>query len=685
MEKHALFVSKDVSLARKGCWIPGELLFLPHHIVFRFNTGLEHASATREIWICHPMVEHVAHKHGISGALKHSNVERGIQDSPRNAPLTNLDPCRASHLKLSCRDYTFYSFNFVDDDACVEAYNIFSKIAMSYKGNGSKFYANEYVKNTLEQRVQLDGWDLYKPQNEYSRLGLWDNKNWRATKLNNDYSFCPLYPLTFIIPSLISDTLLKHAGKFRLKQRVPAVVYRHRIGGNHNVIARCAQPLVGLRLQNRLIQDEKLVTEIFQEQARERASRAQHDDSGEDLSFAQQQPQRNILVDLRPITNAMAQHALGAGTENPEYYQINQSSQDSKRPSRTLVDRIFCNIDNIHVIRDASNKLTQILSDYDDCVLEKSSSDVLLQFQQRLHKTQWLHLLSVILQSVDRITKSVHFNNTNVVIHCLDGWDRTLQVSALLQLCLDPYYRTMKGFMVLIEKEWVSFGFKFKTRANHGGCIGARIPKDMSTANISSASSDDSEVAPSVANAEATNESVLGFAGVTSFLLRAATHIKNGAGIVQENSDTMDRQLFHHRPFLRTYSGSNEKLPVFHQFLDCVYQLIRQHPTNFEFNSRFLKRLFYHYYSCQYGTFLNDSEKQMVENNVRSTTVSVWDYFESRPTEFTNTLYAGDPDNIVLFNYLDVKWWHDLYGRSDQEMNGFSQELEKKLALMKIG
>lgn len=50
------------------------------------------------------------------------------------------------------------------------------------------------------------------------------------------------------------------------------------------------------------------------------------------------------------------------------------------------------------------------------------------------------------------------------MIHCSDGWDRTTQLVSLVQIMLDPYYRTIEGFGVLIEKDWVSFGHMFKTR-----------------------------------------------------------------------------------------------------------------------------------------------------------------------------------------------------------------------------
>lgn len=50
------------------------------------------------------------------------------------------------------------------------------------------------------------------------------------------------------------------------------------------------------------------------------------------------------------------------------------------------------------------------------------------------------------------IVDLVHVQSKTVLIHCSDGWDRTPQLTATSMLCLDPYYRTLEGFEVLIEK-----------------------------------------------------------------------------------------------------------------------------------------------------------------------------------------------------------------------------------------
>lgn len=660
----------------------------------------------REIWICYPIIDKLAKSRGSSWATSVSAISTAEPPSSVTPHFKDFDRYTSSNIRVHCKDFTYYSFDFVNDLVCSDVFVKLSSLVTAPKVKDSlkEFYAFEYKPNMLESNLDKTGWSLYDSEAEYKRQDLLgDNSMWRLSRINDDYRFCSSYPAKFVVPSSISDSVLKHAGKFRSKQRIPVIVYKHRLGGNGNIIARCSQPLVGLNLQNRSIQDEKLIEEIFKSQALERSALLSEDNE------YRAQPQRNLIVDLRPITNAMAQHALGAGTENIDNYRgrsnFEEKSRGGDKKSRGFqqVDKIFCNIDNIHVMRDSLNKLTNILSDLDRYpVAADGVTSPYPLLQQSLTKTQWLHRLSIILQSVDRINKSVHLNNTNVLIHCSDGWDRTSQVSALAQLCLDPYYRTLRGFMILIEKEWLSFGFKFSTRADHGGCNGALIP--IAQKDVKQEPSNDAESLGSLYNSLNASRGSLTTMGngnlnnsggsakavMSSLFQRAATHIKNtasAAAAASSNSSSTD--LSGELANCSVYGTSSEKSPIFHQFLDCVYQILRQHPTAFEFNSRFLKRLFYHYYSCQYGTFMCNTEKQAKEEEqIFKETVSAWDYFLSRPGEFVNKLYAppekDSEDDVIFFNYSEVKWWCELYGRSDEEMNGLSNSLDRKFAQLKL-
>lgn len=59
------------------------------------------------------------------------------------------------------------------------------------------------------------------------------------------------------------------------------------------------------------------------------------------------------------------------------------------------------------------------------------------------------------------------------VVHCSDGWDRTSQTISIAQIILDPYFRTIHGFQVLLDKDWLGFGFKFDDRCAHVGSSNA--------------------------------------------------------------------------------------------------------------------------------------------------------------------------------------------------------------------
>jgi hypothetical protein len=44
----------------------------------------------------------------------------------------------------------------------------------------------------------------------------------------------------------------------------------------------------------------------------------------------------------------------------------------------------------------------------------------------------------------------------------LPARDRTAQICSVTQILLDPYFRTVEGLAVLIEKDWCAFGHKFQ-------------------------------------------------------------------------------------------------------------------------------------------------------------------------------------------------------------------------------
>ena len=85
-------------------------------------------------------------------------------------------------------------------------------------------------------------------------------------------------------------------------------------------------------------------------------------------------------------------------------------------------------------------------------------------WMHRVADSKWLNHLTALLRGAVTVAGYLEAGDA-VLVHCSDGWDRTAQICALAQFLLDPYYRTIEGFRVLVEKDWCSFGFMFRQRA----------------------------------------------------------------------------------------------------------------------------------------------------------------------------------------------------------------------------
>ncbi|KAJ3122553.1 hypothetical protein HK100_011921 [Physocladia obscura] len=393
-------------------------------------------------------------------------------------------------------------------------------------------------------------------------------------------------------------------------------------------ITRCSQPLVGLK-QNRSIQDEKLVESIFTTGRVPPAKGQSH-----------------LIVDARPSANVIGQTALGAGIESTENY----------RDCRVVV----LGIQNIHVMRDSINKLL------DAANLGETGASL----RANMDKSGWLNHIRTVLDGTLMIVKSIHSYNTHALIHCSDGWDRTAQLCSLAEICLDPYYRTFEGFAVLIEKEWMSFGHKFRdrlgllskpTKEGKGPSVGSQIQAASKTMQFSLTTAAKSLLKQSSVNPS--RSSIAAMNGARSSV--ASSHTVGPQGSVEVVTPN--------------YLASSEVSPVFTQFLDCVYQLWTQFPSQFEFSEKYLLALNCHIHTCQFGTFLLNNERERssfkfkdasgnLSASIGEATYSIWNFFEHHKSEFLNELYIS-PENTgkqidggVLFPSPEgVRYWMGLY------------------------
>uniref|UniRef100_A0A7N6AIS0 Phosphatidylinositol-3,5-bisphosphate 3-phosphatase n=1 Tax=Anabas testudineus TaxID=64144 RepID=A0A7N6AIS0_ANATE len=247
-------------------------------------------------------------------------------------------------------------------------------------------------------------------------LGLPNNK-WRITFINKNYELCDTYPTVLAVPYKSKEEDLRRVAAFRSRGRIPVLSWIHR--ENQAVIVRCSQPLVGM--SGKRNKDDERYLDLIRE-------------ANETIKLT--------IYDARPNVNAVANKATGGGYEGDEYQNA---------------ELIFLDIQNIHVMRESLKKLKDIV--YPN--VEES------HWLSSLESTHWLEHIKLVLSGAIQVADKVSSGNS-VVVHCSDGWDRTAQLTSLAMLMLDSHYRTLRGFQVLIEKEWISFGHKFASRIGHG-------------------------------------------------------------------------------------------------------------------------------------------------------------------------------------------------------------------------
>ncbi|XP_008015395.1 myotubularin-related protein 10 isoform X1 [Chlorocebus sabaeus] len=84
-----------------------------------------------------------------------------------------------------------------------------------------------------------------------------------------------------------------------------------------------------------------------------------------------------------------------------------------------------------------------------------------------LENTRWLEYVRAFLKHSAELVYMLESKHLSVVLQEEEGRDLSCCVASLVQVMLDPYFRTIIGFQSLIQKEWVMAGYQFLDRCNH--------------------------------------------------------------------------------------------------------------------------------------------------------------------------------------------------------------------------
>lgn len=336
---------------------------------------------------------------------------------------------------------------------------------------------------------------------EYYRLN-WSNfpEYWRIFK--NDFTIAVTYPKKFLVPHHFTQEQIESIGKFRHIGRIPTPTWK--LPNKNIVLLRSSQPSTGLLGMTRNSHDENYFSYVS------------------NFSYKNNPV---AIVDCRSNLAAGGNRFKGGGFEHLEYYtscgpinflnlanihSVRQSlnsllsllsksyfpsesdysaligdkfypttpehKPDTRRKSIDLTQymgpgaqSIFEEIPNAFY-----EKQQNVRNDLDDFSNLPISFEVLGSFSenflQELANTNWYLYISQILKGTLLVQHLMIILNQSCLVHCSDGWDRTSQICALAKLINDPFYRTLKGFIILIKTDWLNFGHKF---ADRNGTFGA--------------------------------------------------------------------------------------------------------------------------------------------------------------------------------------------------------------------
>ena len=300
-----------------------------------------------------------------------------------------------------------------------------------------------------KQKEQLfSHWDMLHVHAECERRNLnWTV--WRITKCNSEFELTPTYPCRLVVPQSVSDSEIAKSASVREAGRFVAMTWSSSGG---QFIARAARLKAGSAGS---IDDSTIIHKY--------ATIAAMSQVDEAVEFGAGCILETVTGGGKVHCRALPATSLSSPYRTEQNIHLLVVDIVSRGEGPNLpnvpwnnVAHISAELESATAIRDAYKRLAKACS----------SGPNEERFWQAVDQSRWFDILHSFLFHASEIAYSVS-RGCSILVTGATAIDRVCLLTSLAQVLIEPYYRTIKGLAVLIEKDWLSFGHPFGLRCGY--------------------------------------------------------------------------------------------------------------------------------------------------------------------------------------------------------------------------